>query len=63
MGKIFKPFRRLHSKETYSGMGIGLALCKRITEIHNGFIDVDKYKEGESIFYSIPTTEVAGNER
>lgn len=48
--KIFKPFKRLHSKSDYSGTGIGLALCKRITEIHNGFIDVKDNKKGGSTF-------------
>jgi len=40
--KVFKPFKRLHSKESYSGTGIGLALCSRIAEIHSGYIAIDK---------------------
>lgn len=38
---IFKPFKRLHSKSEYGGTGIGLSICRRIVEIHNGFIDLE----------------------
>ncbi len=48
--RVFTPFQRLHSPVTYSGTGIGLAICQRVAQNHGGTIDVDSEVGNGSTF-------------
>lgn len=49
-GRIFETFTRLNSKDRYEGTGLGLSLCKKITERHGGSITATGVSNEGAVF-------------
>lgn len=50
--RIFEIFQRLNGRDEYPGTGIGLALCKKIIDHHNGLIYANSVK-GNGTFFTV----------
>lgn len=54
--RIFKVFKRLHSRDEYAGNGIGLAICARIVAHYGGRIWADAVPgQGATFHFTLPT--------
>jgi light-regulated signal transduction histidine kinase (bacteriophytochrome) len=53
--QIFEIFQRLHSRRHYDGTGIGLAICRKIIQRHEGRMWVDSAPgQGASFYFTLP---------
>jgi PAS domain S-box-containing protein len=48
---IFRPFYRMSPEGSRPGMGIGLAICRRVVEVHGGHIWVEQAAGGGAAFH------------
>ncbi len=56
--RIFGVFQRLHGRNEYEGSGIGLSICKKIVNRHNGEIKVSsKTDVGSTFTVLLPITK------
>jgi signal transduction histidine kinase len=57
---IFRVFKRLHSYQEFEGTGVGLSICKKIVEKHNGFIKAEsKIDNGSTFIIGLPEWQMA----
>jgi light-regulated signal transduction histidine kinase (bacteriophytochrome) len=59
--KIFAVFQRLHGRSEYEGTGVGLAVCRRITDRHHGTILArSKPGQGATFIVTLPVNRPKG---
>ena len=57
--KIFTMFHSINNNESIENLGVGLALTKKIVELHGGTIHIEsKIKEGTTVFFTLPYENV-----
>jgi signal transduction histidine kinase len=59
--RIFKPYIQVGEESRAGGLGLGLAICRRLVEAHGGSISVRNRSEGGSSFaFTLPVSDSPG---
>lgn len=59
--RIFDAFQRLHARSEYEGTGLGLALCRRIAQMHDGRLFVESSEgSGSRFVLALPASRWLG---
>ncbi|MDA0346809.1 MAG: PAS domain-containing protein [Verrucomicrobia bacterium] len=61
--RVFQIFHRTHSHKNYPGTGVGLAIARKIVQLHEGTIWVkSELGQGSSFFFSLPIRHKGGHQ-
>jgi chemotaxis family two-component system sensor kinase Cph1 len=61
LDKVFAPFERLHGRSEYEGVGMGLAICRKIVERHGGEITAQsELGKGSTFIVTLPAKHQEG---
>lgn len=50
LARLFTPFARLHSRDAYDGVGLGLSTVRKVVELMGGRVEVESELNGCSTF-------------
>ncbi len=57
--QVFQIFKQLHNKNEYEGLGLGLAMCKKIVDMHGGSIWVESEEgKGTKMFFTLRNSTI-----
>jgi PAS domain S-box-containing protein len=62
LDRIFNAFQRLHGRSEYEGTGMGLAICRKIVERHDGTITAQsRTSKGATFIITLPLQQRQGD--